>query len=99
MLYVASVLEPYLTEEGSVAWRPPMPCVVVADDEAGAIEALRKRFWVRVAEIEKKLMEHPGWKEGDYREVTLARVTEGFSGAESVFMIISDTRKPLRCYI
>ncbi|MBX4209124.1 hypothetical protein KW799_00280 [Candidatus Parcubacteria bacterium] len=100
MIFIASILEPYLTEERNVAWRPPLPCIILADDQKKAVEALQGRFWIRVPEIELKLCrQYPDWKEGDYYEVTLVPVPEGFLGAIPVFSLIANTKRPLRLHI
>jgi hypothetical protein len=96
MIFIASVLEPYLTAD-AVAWRPPIPCIVIAEDKDKAIESVKRKFWVRVPEIEKRLLaKYPDWNKEHYYEVTMAPLPEEFSGAESVFMVIANMRRPIR---
>jgi hypothetical protein len=92
MLFAVSVLEPYLNENGDVVWRTSIPCVVKADDEARAVESLREHFWVRVPEVARKLEEHPNWKKGTYREVTVAEIPASLSGVIPVFSHIAGSR-------
>jgi hypothetical protein len=92
MLFVASLLEPYLTPEGGVAWRPPMPVVMEAEDLDGAETALRERFWVKEPEIERKLREANPEGKAWYYEAKIALLPDGFRGAESLFIIVADSK-------
>ncbi|HEY9481020.1 MAG TPA: hypothetical protein VIR98_02180 [Candidatus Paceibacterota bacterium] len=99
MTFFASVLEPYLSEEGRVLWRSPIPVVIVAKDLEEAVESLSRLYPIRNLQIERKLLEeYPNWPPGAYREAAIVALPLNFKGAVPIFLHIAEN-KIHRAYI